>query len=458
MFAFLTLPGLGAASEANGAIISITPKVGHPSERTVVSGSGFGPNEVVYLSFDGITFGKSVADATGSFIHRHPVPKDALPGPAIILAAGRQGGTRVRETFLVRTNWPGFQGGDAHTGYNQYENVLSPPNASELTEAWYFYRQFGNDASAVVANGLVYVGSIYSNQGAPFYALNARTGAEMWTSPTTGVQLSSPAVAYGTVYVGTYTGCLALDASTGTERWDFSVPGGVQGSPTVADGVVYFPDNGLVALDASTGTELWTFHAPGNDLSSPAVADGVVYFGAEKIYALEASTGVELWSFPVDDSIESSPAVSQGTVYVGLHDGLVALDAFTGAQLWKSAIGEIHLSSPAVANGLVYVKTFDGDLHALDDSTGATRWTFPTGTYSQSSVAVANGVVYAGSERQKIYALDATTGAQLWSSTCGAWGECWSPAVVDGMVYVQADSGPVYAFGLPSEPRDANTR
>jgi len=52
------------------------------------------------------------------------------------------------------------------------------------------------------ANGLVYGGSNRHN----IYALNAKTGAKLWSSPTTDSSHSSPTVANGLVYVGSDDG------------------------------------------------------------------------------------------------------------------------------------------------------------------------------------------------------------------------------------------------------------
>ena len=48
-------------------------------------------------------------------------------------------------------------------------------------------------SSPAVANGMVYVGSEDNN----VYALNATTGAKLWSYTTGGEVLSSPAVANG---------------------------------------------------------------------------------------------------------------------------------------------------------------------------------------------------------------------------------------------------------------------
>jgi outer membrane protein assembly factor BamB len=49
-----------------------------------------------------------------------------------------------------------------------------------------------------VANGVVYVGS-YDNK---VYALNARTGAKLWSYATGSSVYSSPSVVNGMVYIG----------------------------------------------------------------------------------------------------------------------------------------------------------------------------------------------------------------------------------------------------------------
>jgi serine/threonine-protein kinase len=92
---------------------------------------------------------------------------------------------------------------------------------------------------------------------------------------------SSPAVANGVVYVGAGDAdfnIYALDAATGAKLWSYTAGGVVLSSPAVANGVVYLgaDDDNVYALDAATGAKLWSY--PDNVLlSSPTVANGVVY-------------------------------------------------------------------------------------------------------------------------------------------------------------------------------------
>ena len=158
----------------------------------------------------------------------------------------------------------------------------------------------GSEAPSVaVANGMVYVGVT------PVVALDALTGSQVWSfTPVGDDYVEAPAVANGVVYVGGYAqgGDIgsrdssswrslasyeyALDASTGAELWSFPLGGyvpGTQAAPAVANGVVYVTSkDGLFhAVDASSGGELWSFDINGG--SPPTVANGRVYVGSSAL-------------------------------------------------------------------------------------------------------------------------------------------------------------------------------
>ena len=61
-----------------------------------------------------------------------------------------------------------------------------------------------------------------------------------------------------------------------------------------------------------------------------------------------------------------------------------------------------------------------------------------------SSPAVANGVVYVNSYDNSVYALNAKTGGLLWKYTTGLGSES-SPAVANGVVYIGSGDFNVYA-------------
>lgn len=144
------------------------------------------------------------------------------------------------------------------------------------------------DSAPVIEGDVVYI-SVHDDR---LYALNRRTGTELWSAPTGHFNHSTPALAYGLLYVG-------------------------------SDG------DGLTAIDAATGTVRWQQRAVGIVRTSPAVANGVVYLGAGdgRLYALDARTGAVLHNRPVAPAgrlLSPSPAVANGVLYVGTGDRLLA--------------------------------------------------------------------------------------------------------------------------------------
>jgi len=110
------------------------------------------------------------------------------------------------------------------------------------------------DSSPAVANGVVYVGS----GDYKVYALNARTGAKLWSYRTGSFVWSSPAVANGVVYIGSSDGKVyALNARTGAKLWSYTTGGGVYCSPVVVNGALYAAstDGNVYAFGLKQGAE-----------------------------------------------------------------------------------------------------------------------------------------------------------------------------------------------------------
>jgi outer membrane protein assembly factor BamB len=302
-------------------------------------------------------------------------------------------------------------------------------------------------SSAAVAGGLVYAGT---NTSGAVYAFDTKTGTIRWMFQTAGHNVQAgPSVAGGVVYVGGDDQNLyALDAATGAKLWSFNGGTPILSAPAVVNGVVYLGAGALYALNASDGRQLWSGLATAAGVSaSPAVSGGRVFVGAytpgvrgtPNFYAFNsAGCGAAfcspLWSTVVGlpppavgelDGIQSSAAVDQGSVYVGAPDGKVyALDPSNGAVRWAGLTHGSQItslqpnptpieSSPAVANGVVYVSSFDGYLYAYATSgcaTTACPWLFAASldgglgnghvsncwNTTTSSPVVVNGYVYAG--------------------------------------------------------------
>ena len=107
---------------------SVSPgQWGLPTTRISVAGQGFGPTEVVDLTFDSQPNRKATTDPSGRFSSPLRVPASALPGDHTVTATEKTSGRTASAPFRVRTDWPMFKFGPDHTGLNPYE-ISCPPD------------------------------------------------------------------------------------------------------------------------------------------------------------------------------------------------------------------------------------------------------------------------------------------------------------------------------------------
>jgi outer membrane protein assembly factor BamB len=252
----------------------------------------------------------------------------------------------------------------------------------------------------------------------------------------------------------------ALDTATGAKVWAFKTGNVVHASPAIASGTVYIGswDTFFYALDEATGTEKWRFktgddekiHNQTGIQSSAAVAGGMVFFGARDahVYALNAKTGAKAWDFSTKGSwVIASPAVRGAHVYVGTSDTglLFDFDAKTGKLAATVDLkGWPLFSSPALSGDMLYAGSMKGVLHAVDLKTHAEAWTFATdASEAASAVAKPDGSADWGKIFDSGF-YDDSVGGYLKLLSFGAI--LASPAVADGVVYVGATDGNLYAL------------
>ena len=152
-----------------------------------------------------------------------------------------------------------------------------------------------------------------------------------WATPLDGAPTAPVIGADETVlYVGTGAGTVyAVDAATGAVLWTAPAGAGVSGTPALAGGRLYVPTAAgeLRVLDAATGAPLWSASTDGG-ARQPAVAGGVVFTGSAsgQLHAFAAAGCATppcdpLWSTSTGSAITGAPAVSNGRLYVGTADG-----------------------------------------------------------------------------------------------------------------------------------------
>jgi outer membrane protein assembly factor BamB len=214
-------------------------------------------------------------------------------------------------------------------------------------------------------------------------------------------------------------------------------------------------------LGASNVNQLgvaWQAHPLGDVIyASPAVANGLLYdigFTSGQLFALDASTGAIVWRQTLSGQFfQSSPTVVGNVLYIGVgffspyYTGAVyAINALTGQVLWSNGNVNAIQTAPTVGNGMVYVASDFGEIYALDAATGQVQWSYDTtiGSAGGSAGALANGVLYMG-VGEFLFALNASDGALLWRQQTSYFIGS-SPAVQNGVVYINSYDGGVYAF------------
>ena len=282
---------------------------------------------------------------------------------------------------------PAVAGGRVYIGegYHHHSNChLRCLDARTGDLIWSF-----KTASHVESTPFISQGKLYFTAGADgVYCIDALEGQEIWHYGNVHADMS-PVVHNGKVYFGTGYGeyqILAVDAETGAEVWSRQMPYPVWGSPSVNQDLVFF---GL---------------GRGNFSESAPIPAG-------KVVALNTETGNTVWEYEAEDAVLTAIAIYDGYVIFGSRDGYVyCLQGMDGELNWQTDIGGPVVSSPAVTPEVIYAATKNGFIYGLATDSGEMRWEFNTRVVTRniefySSPAVANGLLYIGSSDRYIFCL-----------------------------------------------------
>jgi outer membrane protein assembly factor BamB len=337
----------------------------------------------------------------------------------------------------------------------------------------------------IIDAGTLYVGD---DEGR-LSAIDLTRHAAKWTFRTQGKVRSRPAISGNKVYFASDDGYLhALDAGTGIEAWRFDLKARdlgrrapspdtpfydfLQSAPLIEGGRVYVGSlsGTLFAIDARNGAKLWSVGTLDAVRGNP-VSDGTsLYFGSwdRHVYAVDLATGRVRWRSDAGGIVQSTPALVDGKVVVGSRGAaLTAFAADSGATAWRHAYtdGSWVESSPVAVDRMLYVGSSDAlKISAIDATNGTEVWSFRTKGWTWSTPVLRNGAVYVGALSASpyyfegvtlvpgFYALDAATGAKRWQFVPGpaegyiTGGVAVAPAIADGVVYVGAVDGYLYAL------------
>ena len=306
----------------------------------------------------------------------------------------------------------------------------------------------------IVGNRVFVIAGSYTS--ANLYALDASTGAILWTQPSPAGYGGWVADAYdnGVLFVApAYTtdnggyGLFAFSPVDGHQLWGgLTVQSyiGVSAAPTIQNGLIFIVDNegSIYAVRESDGTLLWTtgpYDAYG--ASTPAVtSDGVYLSGyCGPATKLDPATGAQIWSTQFNCegfSLGPGMAVYRDLVYL-LGDFVSGNEIFTLRATDGSHVGTYNsLFFPAFWQSTVFYTEYNAVV-AVDIPSSRPLWIdfVPQEDNTSCSPTVVNGVVYTGTALGNVFGYTADTGAQVFSANVGQSVSCrlWYAYPLTGM-------------------------
>jgi len=319
-----------------------------------------------------------------------------------------------------------FQGDATHSGYLAGASVTP-----SLQQAW--SRTLGAGVSyPLVADGRVFVYVASDQNPGATYALDAATGATLWSRQGGG----SMAFDSGRLFVYDNQVVRALDPASGATLWVAQDPRGI--SLVASGGVLYdssaYNVGHVYARNETSGALLWSksFSAAGPLTYSATVAANSVIVAQQcaPTVGLNAVTGASQWTAaPVGtcsisqraNDFGSFAADAGGKMFVGQTAGTSGLTGEILNDLTGAGLGGFPAtSSPLAVAGDTQLQLDGSTLDAVSASTGIPRWSFVGDGGLRSAPFVIGAMVFVGSASGMVYGLDLATGRALWSANTGA--------------------------------------
>jgi outer membrane protein assembly factor BamB len=262
-------------------------------------------------------------------------------------------------------DWPKYHRDIFNTG-NSAEPGIDSHNVGTLKQKWVFMASGPISASTAVATvggvSTVFIG----DWNGTFYALNALTGAQIWSfsiAPCTPYCriASSPAVVRGVVYFGAADATLyALNAATGhlirkskladpTAGYEIWSSPAVDSAGTLYIGLASHGDHPcvighVVAVNTSNGSVKWDFTTIDQSTCPPSLPPALC-------------VGAGVWSSPAIDEVN-------GIVYVGTgNPGSTCTPKTKNAAKWPDSILALRASDGVLLN---YFQALSNDTNDLD--------------------------------------------------------------------------------------------
>ena len=372
----------------------------------------------------------------------------------------------------------------AQSGGNPSKSMGQVALGTALGHAWTASVGQGTGKAARLGGGpVVAAGKLFTiDTTSTVRAFNAVTGQALWSAQF-GTEKGDSASLFGggvaadgtRVYATNGLGHVAaLDAATGAIVWTVQPAGPLRGGPTVDGDTLYVmsQDNQIYSLTTTDGKTNWSAAAALEiagvfGSASPAVGQGTVVagFSSGELNAYRYENGRQVWQDALQrtsittsvsslSDIDADPVIDGGQVFaVGQGGRMVALELTTGQRLWEANIAGI--STPWVAGEWIFVITDQAKLICFSRTNGHIRWINQLpgfenikkkkGQIDYTGPILAGGRLIVAGSNGALINIDPETGS-FQSQTGLKAGISVAPVVANSTLYVLDDKGQLHAF------------
>ena len=356
-------------------------------------------------------------------------------------------------------------------------------SSGELEEVWRADIGTGvKDNLPLTAQPVLFDNVVYTlDTNAQVVATSAAEGQRLWAKDLRPESEDEPVITGGVSYsagrlyvTSGYNQVFALDPKTGEQIWSFETTSPARAAPTVLDGRVFVVtvDNRLMALNAENGQILWEYQGLNEmaglvGMASPAANQDIVVpvFSSGELYALRVENGSVAWSENLSPltrmgglssiaDIRGLPVLDKGLVIAVSFSGrIVALDERTGGRVWQREIGSAE--TPWVSGNHIFVLTPNNQMVALGRDTGVIRWVTDLPRFEDEKdrdgaivlrgPVLAGGRLILGGTGGRVFELNPNTGTIIRNWTVGKT-VAVPPIVAGGTLYFLTVDGTLKAY------------
>lgn len=295
-------------------------------------------------------------------------------------------------------------------GWTGAVDTQLPP---DLKVQWEFKAAEAIESTPIVVGDKVFFGDVFGR----LYAIDRKTGKEVWQKNYDTGFLASPAVDSDTLVVGDVEGNVyALHVQDGQEVWKANTDGEIAGA------VNFYRDTVLATSQ-----------------------DG-------KLYCYETKSGKVKWTYQTDDQIRCSPAIAGDRTFLGGCDGqLHVVDLKTGKAAGDPLpLGGPTGSTPAISGDNAFLPIMDGAVMRFDWKQHKEEWSHEDPDRAQEyrcSAAVKGDLVVVSSQYKQVDAISIKTGERVWRHTLRRRADA-SPVIAGDEVWIAATDGRLIRMNL----------